>query len=332
MNSIDNQTKKLLKNKNWETPSSFEELGYIYFGPIIFNFFIWLSNEVKGCDKVLFNSREGHFLEKIYTVFKERYNLPESVYFKTSRRLASLAYYSTKDDIYNSFKSHRYEGYLSNLLKDRFGIQHEVEHDYIIDTRTAIPNIDQYIDDILQKSSIVRNEYKKYVMEVIGDAKNVAMVDSGFQGTTQYYIQQAFGLTFKGRYFTFKNNRVLENTKGFYDINRTDFYKNIIFFESVFIDNVGSYIDILDGKFINERFDESVQFYDQKNRIVLGSIQFLNDMFTNGFDYDTASMEYPDYIFTLMCTDNFIKNNNLTSIFYHDNYYTRDLLKQVTRK
>ena len=47
MKSIDHYTKLLLKNKNLENPNSFEELGYIFFGPIVFNFFIWLKSEIK---------------------------------------------------------------------------------------------------------------------------------------------------------------------------------------------------------------------------------------------------------------------------------------------
>ena len=40
MNTIDYQTKLLLDDKKWEYPQSLEELGYIYFGPLIFNYFV----------------------------------------------------------------------------------------------------------------------------------------------------------------------------------------------------------------------------------------------------------------------------------------------------
>ena len=55
--------------------NSLEELGYKYFGPLIFNYFNWLKTEIDDCDKILFNSREGLFLQEIYELFKEKYNL-----------------------------------------------------------------------------------------------------------------------------------------------------------------------------------------------------------------------------------------------------------------
>ena len=120
-NKIDYNTDLLLKNKDWKNPQSLEELGYIYFGPLIFNYFVWLKSEIGDSDKILFNSREGFFLQQIYELFKDKFDLPESVYFKTSRRL-SASFFNEKD-IYDTFTLHRYSGKLSNLLKHRFGIE-----------------------------------------------------------------------------------------------------------------------------------------------------------------------------------------------------------------
>ena len=103
MKSIDHYTKLLLKDKDLQNPNSFEELGYIFFGPLLFNFFIWLKFEVKGSDLILFNSREGYFLKDIYELFKIKYNLPMGVYFKTSRKISSIASLFTKEDIYKTF-------------------------------------------------------------------------------------------------------------------------------------------------------------------------------------------------------------------------------------
>jgi len=331
MKSIDYQTKLLLRTKNWQTPSSFEELGYIYFGPLLFNFFAWLCNNINDSDKILFNSREGFFLEKIYKIFQVKYNLPDSVYFKTSRKIASISALFDKQDIYNTFQLHRYSGRLSNLLKDRFGINPMIDSDYLLDTYQTIPNLEAYIENILNKSIGIRNEYGKYITDVIGNSKNIIMVDSGYQGTTQYYIQKAYGLTFNGKYITFKGNEYLKNVTGFYDFSKTKFQQNIIFFESVFIDRVGSFVDIKDGQFINEQLEEKTQFFQQKEQIVIGIGKFVEDMLDCGVDIESATYEYSDYIFDLMCKKDFIKNTQLIDIFYHDNYYTRDSVKKIIR-
>ena len=130
MTEIDKHIKFLLDKKDLQNPKSFEELGYCFLGPLIFNFFIWLKSELENTDKILFNSREGYFFKEIYELFKTKYDLPESVYFKTSRKLSALVSFQTATDIYDTFKLHKYSGTLSNLLADRFGIKNVNDDKY----------------------------------------------------------------------------------------------------------------------------------------------------------------------------------------------------------
>ena len=330
MKSIDHYTKLLLKDKDLQNPNSFEELGYIFFGPLLFNFFIWLKFEVTNCDIILFNSREGYFLKDIYELFKSKYNLPNGVYFKTSRKISTITSLFTKDDIYDTFNSHRYSGSLSNLMKDRFGIECD-KNDYI-DTKKEIPNIDGYIETILENAQIVRTEYGKYINDTTKDYKNIVMIDSGYQGTTQYNLQKSFGLNVKGRYISYKGNKHLSDVKGLYDFEKTNFQKNIIFFESIFTDKVGSYINIIDGKFINENMQLENSYFAEKIKIVNGIKLFINEMFNFNFDKQSVAYEYSDYLFDLMCKNGFIKNEKLFDIFFHDNYYVRDSVKKIVRQ
>lgn len=330
MKSIDHYTKSLLKNKDLQNPNSFEELGYIYFGPLLFNFFIWLKSEIKESDLILFNSREGYFLKDIYELFKIKYNLPNGVYFKTSRKLSSIASLFTKEDIYKTFNLHRYSGNLSNLIKDRFGI--ECDKDDYVDSLKQIPNIDEYVELILNNAKRVRKEYSKYINSITVNHNNIVMVDSGYQGTTQYNLQKAFGLYVSGRYINYKGNKNLLDVAGLYDFNKTNFQKNIIFFESVFTDKVGSYIDIVNGNFINEKIESSIQYFEKKVKIINGIKLFINDMFDVSFDETSVSYEYSDYLFDLMCKENYIKNEKLFDIFFHDNYYVRDVIKKIERQ
>jgi len=326
MELIDNHIKLLLKNKDLQNPNSFEDLGYNFFGPIVFNFFDWLRNEINECDLVLFNSREGYFFIQIYEIFKEKYNLPQYTYFKTSRKLSTIASLKNEKDIYDTFKLHRYNGTLKSLLKNRFGI--DTEDDYNIDTLNEIPNLDKYISEILKNAERVRNEYGKYVNEIVDGFSNIIMVDSGYQGTTQYNIQKTFGINFKGRYITYKGNLPLKNTVGFCDFYKANFKDNIIFFESIFTDKVGTYIDIIDGEFINENIQ--ILHFDKKQKVIDGIIKFVKDVFNLKAEYE-ISYEYVDYIFNLMCSKNYIKNEKLFDIFFHDNYYVRGVIKKITR-
>lgn len=332
MNSINEITNNLLKDKDWETPKSLEELGYIFFGPLVFNYFFWLKDEIKDGDLILFNSRDGYFLNQIYEDFKVKYNLPNSVYFKTSRKLSSLASFNTENDIYQSFNLHRYNGTLSNLLKYRFGLQNVNVDEIKIDTIDNLPDLSLYISDILKKSKELRIQYKKYIDDTIGECKNLYMIDSGYQGTTQYYLEKTFDLDLKGRYMTYKGNIDLKNTKGFYDFEKCNFKDNIIFFESVFTDKVGTYIDIVDNKFVNEDTTQNQVYFNDKIKIVEGVKNFVKNMLSSDVTDCNISQEIPDDIFNLMCTKDYIKNELLFESFFHDNNYVRNNVKKIKRK
>ena len=308
--------------------NSLEELGYKYFGPLIFNYFDWLKTEIGNCDKILFNSREGLFLQEIYELFREKYDLPPSVYFKTSRTLSTIVSIFTTADVFRTFDLHRYNGKLSNLLKDRFGITPIIENDVIIDSNENLPNLDLYLNEIIQKSKITRDEYGKYINEVMGNSKNILMVDTGYQGTTQYNIEKTYGLKFKGRYITYKGNPLLDDVKGFYDFYTYKLKDNIIFLESVLTDKVGTYIDIVNGEFITEQPSQNQKYFNDKIKIVNGIKKFILDMFDSN---KIVSKTNADYMFDLMCTNGYIKNESLFDSFFHDNQYTRDIIKKINR-
>jgi hypothetical protein len=316
MKQVDNYTKSL------------EELGYNYFGPLVFNYFDWLKTEIGDCDKILFNSREGFFLQEIYELFREKYDLPTSVYFKTSRTLSTIVSIFTTEDVFRTFDLHRYSGKLSSLLKDRFGIIPTIENDVIIDSNETLPNLDLYLREIIQKSKITRDEYGKYIKEVIGNSKNILMVDTGYQGTTQYNIEKTYALKFKGRYITYKGNPLLEDVKGFYDFETHRLKDNIIFLESVLTDKVGTYIDIINGEFVTEQPSENQKYFEDKIKIVSGIKKFTLDMFNSN---KIVSKTNADYMFDLMCTNGYIKNESLFDSFFHDNHYTRDIIKKINR-
>jgi hypothetical protein len=314
MRQVDNYTKSL------------EELGYNYFGPLIFNYFDWLKTEIGDSDKILFNSREGLFLQEIYELFKEKYDLPPSVYFKTSRTLSTIVSIFNKADVFRTFDLHRYSGKLSNLLKDRFGITPYVENDVMVDSNENLPNLDLYLKEIIEKSKMTRDEYGKYIIKVIGNSKNILMVDTGYQGTTQYNIEKTYGLKFKGRYITYKGNPLLEDVKGFYDFYTHKLKDNIIFLESVLTDKVGTYIDIVNGEFITEQPSENQKYFNDKIKIVNGIKKFILDMFDSN---QITSKTNADNMFDLMCRNGYVKNESLFDSFFHDNQYTRDVVKKI---
>jgi hypothetical protein len=330
MTSItDKSMHKLLEKKDWQNPKSLQEFGYIFFGPLVFNFLNWLRIETNDDCILLFNSREGLFLQELYQLFGDKYAIAESTYFKTSRMISSLSSFNDANDIYESFKFHKYIGTFNSLMSDRFGITGILDNS-IVDTNQHLPNLQPYINDILLNSKKTRDSYSKYINSTIKNHKNIYMVDSGYQGTTQYFLQKTFKLDIQGRYITYKGNLNLRETKGYLDFYQTKFKDNIIFFESVFTDNVGTYINISDGVFINEPNKINQSYFYKKQMIIHGIKHFITDMLNFNIDFTDVSTEYPDYVFNLLCTPNYVKNQKLFDSFYHDNSYARNYVKKIS--
>ena len=317
----------LLINKN---PQTLEELGSTYIGPLVFNYFKWLIDNLNDTDLVLFNSREGYFLKEIWEIYKDKYDLPKSVYFKTSRKLASMISFTTETEIYDSFKLHRYEGDINHLLFDRFGVKVNTTKQWI-DTTKELPNLSEWIETIIIKSNELRIEYKKYIDDVIGSAKNIIMVDSGFQGTTQYYLEKVYGYKFKGRYFTYKGNLLIEDAEGLYPFYETKFKDNIIFFESIFVDKIGTYIDLINGKFINANWEITESDFRDKQSIIDGIKQYIKSNISLLHLY-SPQIELGDFMFDKMCQRGYIQNESLFDSFKHDNKFVRNTIKKIDRR
>jgi len=315
-----------LDKDNIKNPPSVYHLGYTFFGPLVFNYFKWLIENLNGADLILFNSREGYFLKEIWETYRDEYELPKSVYFITSRKLATMISFTSESNIYDSFKLHKYEGDINDLLFDRFGIKINVAKQWI-DTKKELPDLSQWINLIIEKSNELRIEYKNYIDSIIGSAQNIIMVDSGFQGTTQYYLEKVYGYKFGGKYFTYKGNLDINDATGLYPFYESNFKDNIIFFESVFVDKVGTYIDLKNGKFINDKWEFTKSDFVEKEKIVEGIKQFIKDNKSAGYH-----IEFADIVFSKMCEEGYIQNENLFNSFKHTNKFVRNTIKKINRK
>ena len=311
-------------------PQTLEELGSTYIGPLVFNYFKWLIDNLNGADLILFNSREGYFLKQLWENYRDKYDLPKSVYFKTSRKLASMIAFTNETEIYDSFKLHRYEGDINNLLFDRFGIKTNIPKQWI-DTKIETPDLSEWIETIIVKSNKLRIEYKKYIDTIIGSSKNIIMVDSGYQGTTQYYLEKVYGYKFRGKYFTYKGNLPINDAEGLYPFYESKFKDNIIFFESIFIDKVGTYIDLINGEFVNSDWEITQSDFEHKKKIIDGIKQYIKSNISLPHLY-SPQIEFGDFIFDKMCENGYVQNESLFHSFKHENKFVRNSTKRIIRK
>ena len=194
-----------------------------------------------------------------------------------------------------------------------------------------MPDLSEWIETIISKSNELKIEYKKYIDDVIGSSKNIVMVDSGFQGTTQYYLEKVYGYKFKGKYFTYKGNLPIKDAEGLYPFYESKFKDNIIFFESIFVDKVGTSIDLINGQFINAEWEITESDFRDKQSIINGITQYIKSNISLPHLYD-PQIQFGDFMFDKMCEDGYVQNESLFNSFKHENKFVRNYTKTIIRK
>ena len=166
--------------------SSSYDVGNVFCAPMISDFIYWLDRVSKNEDykQILFCSRDGYLPIKLFDKISTQ---TRSHYFLASRTAAIRAGMENEKDI-GYVDSMKYFGSEDEALKNRFGI-------------CLSDNDSDRNDAILSKSSVLRENYKKYIREFDFSEGNIGMFDFVAKGTTQLYLQKLFTQHMKGFYF-----------------------------------------------------------------------------------------------------------------------------------
>ncbi|HPC47330.1 MAG TPA: glycosyltransferase, partial [Deltaproteobacteria bacterium] len=196
------------------------DMGYCVFGPILLAFTRWLSRESerRGITHLLFLAREGFLLKELFEMFAPSFcdKSARATYLLCSRRANSMSAIETEADIKEILEA-PYQGTLANLIETRFGIDPEVasraggySHEKLHEDVLVLPgNIDEVHRDILRLRDVIlasaeeeRSSYLAYLDELgVGEKGRTAVVDIGFAGTIQKYLQRLTGIELEGFYF-----------------------------------------------------------------------------------------------------------------------------------
>ncbi|MGN0710617.1 MAG: hypothetical protein ACI4LO_02565 [Anaerovoracaceae bacterium] len=181
------------------------EFGYNIAAPIFMTFVSMMVEyaEKHADTEILFCARDGFLIKQLYEEVKrtERYkNLPEGIYFLTSRRAISVACVQSWEDIELILEKTTLNDCMGNLLENKFGIKpkdNDFERDIKIvgdEGRTQLKKyIRKYEEDILRKAELERQGYKKYLGGLSIQNKDCIVFDFVTTGTTVYYINKLFG-------------------------------------------------------------------------------------------------------------------------------------------
>jgi len=190
-------------------------MGYAVFGPIFTAFLTWLirSTREDGRDILLFLSREGFFLEKLYHRMLECFKQQgidvkriETRYFLASRRAASLASLMTEPDILELLEA-PYQGTMSYLADSRFGLSGGTIPcpDELVSLPGDLGRVRKAIlsctDQILHRAKAEREGYLQYCSEIgLPSRRGIGIIDLGYSGSIQYYLSRIFQRPTAGYY------------------------------------------------------------------------------------------------------------------------------------
>ena len=326
---------------NMPTINNHEDLGYIIFGPLLYYYTLWLNQNIKKfrIKKILFCAREGYFMIQLFKLLRKKFKIKdycETIYFKTSRRMAVIPTFKNFTDILASFKNHRFYGSLKTLLKMRLGVNIKVDNhlNKLILNNQENPNqfrkfLIKYENLILDNAKQEKKNYKKYLNKIIKKKERIIICDQGFNGSVQTALEKILDIRFYGIYMSIKKKlRKIDRSKkiGFYNYNGNFRTLNHIF-ESVFTAPHGAYIKF-DGKknfFLGKKMSNQ-KFFNIKKKIFSGIKIYFNDMAKLELDIDNLDLKnnFPDKIFGLMKQNQILIDQKMLKSFYFDNSYVRE--------
>lgn len=325
--------------------SSFHEFGYIVYGPLMFGYLSQLINRSLELriDKIFFCAREGLLFRRLYEkikFFNQKDNLPCSVYFKTSRRMASAALIRSWMDIENSFSRHRYIGKFFSLMNSRFGVELKPEDKFYnedVNTSNDLNKVLQmlryYENKILKEAEIERDAFVKYINSLCDfNNEKVVISDQGNSGTVQLSIESI--LETNKNLFGFYvcadkkiNPYSLERFEGYLDPTIHEFLKSNHLFESVFTAPEGTYIKCnSDGSFSNGTRQSNQKKWLSKEKIYEGISSYFDDYmrFSSQLPLSGCNADLSDTIFGLINNGKVIIDDSIKDTFYFDNLYVRE--------
>ncbi len=335
----------LKKNKPFFI-NSFKDFGYLFYGPMALFFSINLfdlSNKQK-IKKVLLCSREGFLFFKLLK-YLNKYNLKNISlkYFLTSRKLSSMSSFTNQKDILDSFKIHRFEGNISELIKNRFGLNNLKKNlfnkNIKINSKKNYKKFSSHVKElssqILKKSLITRKNYLKYLKRTIKNKKTL-IVDQGYHGSVQKYLEKIMKQKYYGLYIC--HYLPSQKIQSFIDYDYSYFRKHQIFFESVFTAPHGTVIDINKYQnFIYEKRQKNQKLFNLKKLIFKGMFDFSLEYIKllnikknlTKIQYKKDCTHLSDFMFGGSLSNKKIIDVKILKSFYHDNFFVKNKSYQL---
>lgn len=318
---------------------SLEEMGACFVAPMMLEFIQWLVRSgISEYDLVIFPSRDGFFVKKLYDKIARYRPVPPGCYLKSSRRAVMVPSIESESDILQILLR-SFQGTIGELLYKRFGIVPKGTGE---ETEKNVRDVDpgqlkeiilRYKDSILDEAQKEKSNYLAYLNSCgVNSGHNYILFDFVAGGTVQYYFQKLINSGFQGRYFATMNMsdemRSKELVKTAYG-NFTSYdskyclSKYYLVLECILTDPDASLICIgEDGKFVFEE-KENAKFPSMKKLqdAMLGD--YADDYFElyGTFPEWRPQLEFADEIYGYLFRQDTLVADPIKEVFRNDDYF-----------
>ncbi len=329
----------LTESKGKVSIRSLESLGACFVAPMMLEFVQWLiHSDITDYDMLIFPSRDGYFMKKLYDRISKYQSIPPSCYIKCSRRAVMVPAIESESDILQIL-SRSFQGTIGELLEKRFGlsleiVDEEMEKDvHDVNEQQLKHAVLTHKNRIFHEAQIEKNNYLAYLdSRNISDGHKYVLFDFVAGGTVQYYLQKLLDSQFQGRYFATMNlpNEMLsqEDVRTAYGnftsyLSEYNLSKYYLVLECILTDPDASLICVgEEGRFIFEEKENIKFFYMKKVQDAI-----LSDYAENYFELYgefrewKPQLEFSDKIYGYLFQSDTLISEHMKSVFNNDDYF-----------
>jgi predicted HAD superfamily hydrolase len=222
-------------------------LGYSLVGPLLVGFAQWLvqTSGEDGMQRLYFLSREGKLIKQVYDFWTQGLaDATPSDYLVLSRRAVSVPTCTDFDDILEIAKTNYCANSIENFLLERYGLiledkrwkeitrslgwkrsdTVEVEHKKI---PFLVPLLQELSSEILENAKSERAGLMAYLAgNGLNNKGRYAVVDVGYGGTIQKYLNRTLGGNIHG-YYLMTDERIGDLTRDYDIVTRGCFLERV---------------------------------------------------------------------------------------------------------
>ena len=332
----------------------YSKFGYEVFGPILYSFTLWIHEKIvtDKIDKIFFLARDAKIVMEAYEkLFNNSNNL---YYLKISRKSvisANLDNIKNFGNLFDNYKSIIKDTsrvidlfHLLNIDKNNFlspSIYNKLLSDLTTNEKDIIYSLIE--SDIQKNSKEQKNLLKKYLHQNNFNG-NVALVDIGWNGTIQYYLNNLiskdtilngyyYGINKDKKYSKYTNIKRIgySFSNDVFSENQIYTYLGIGLFELMFLSDEPSTIGY---KQINQKVEciKSEELYSEETKKCIKHIQngakaFIDNIHENNISRDiTINSEAWNENFKNIIIHPTLKNIKIFKNFEVQNFDTKKLI------